>query len=372
MPTARDHLAGLDSLRGMAALAVCLFHSHALFGWQSFLPHAYIAVDFFFVLSGFILFYRYGSVMVSGSDHPVTARDYIVRRLARLYPLFLLATIVGFALTCARLAMSGELLSSAGPLAYALVSGVLMMPAFGMGLTLEDGVLFPFASPAWSVFWEIVLSVGFVFWARAGFRFVPHVAALALLALCILCWPLGTVDGGWRLETIHIGGLRALAGFSLGILAARLYGAMSTPLPPVRRRAISAVIFVLLGVVTAYVALGPDSTSLTVELLFLAIVFPCVVLLSARAAPRFLVNRLGILLGSVSYSLYLLHVIFRDVAAIALKRVDIIAPSPLVGLVWLAATLVCSYLCWRFFETPARRWLTAIGTRRPADGLAVV
>lgn len=354
-----NYLPALDSLRGMAALSVCLFHSNNLFGLPSLLPHAYIAVDFFFVLSGFILFYRYGHILDRRSSAPVTVNEYIIRRLARLYPLLLLATLAGFLMMSARLVMSGGIGNDAGMLVYALISGVFMLPAINTGLIFGPDVLFPFVGPAWSVFWEMVVSIGFALWARAGLRFVPLVTVIALLSLAVFAFPLGTIDGGWRFETFHIGGLRAVAGFCLGILIARLYARTENSMSPKQQRAASLAVFALICLVATYIASGAQVTSLVFELLLLAIVFPTVVFLSAHAAPCFLVNKVGFVLGSASYSLYLLHIISRDIAAFILGRTDVVKPSLLVGSGWLLATIFASYLCWRFFETPARRWLIA-------------
>src|SRR3954453_14099780 len=77
----------LDAARGVAAIAVVVYHSHLLFGAQWF-QSGFLAVDFFFGLSGFVIAHAYGSRLTTGR---MTTREFMRARFIRLYPLYLLA-----------------------------------------------------------------------------------------------------------------------------------------------------------------------------------------------------------------------------------------------------------------------------------------
>lgn len=375
MNISRPHLPALDSLRGLAALSVCLMHATPLFGLSALAPHAYVAVDFFFVLSGFVLYYRYAHVLLPGAQRPMDVRGFMLRRVARLYPLYVLATLMGFALTTLWLAVNGNLGAELGTSAYALISGLLMIPTVLNTTGLHDaGVLFPYVDLGWSIFWEMVMSLVFVVWAKAGLKFLPVVGAAAFIALAAAAWSMGSVDGGWQLANFHIGGLRALTGFCLGMMVARGFLArdqgqgqgqgqgQAAPHPMMALGALA-----LVAVVAAYVALDRRYTVLGVELLLLAVVFPSVVWMTAVSAPRILRAGPGVVLGGASYSIYLLHGSLLEATGVVLKRIPFLEPSPLIGVIWLAGVLVASWLCWKLFETPARRWVMARFDRaRPA------
>lgn len=359
MNVSRPHLPALDSLRGLAALSVCLMHATPLFGLSALAPHAYVAVDFFFVLSGFVLYYRYAHVLLPGAQRPMDVRGFMLRRVARLYPLYVLATVMGFVLTTLWLAANGNLGAELGTSIYALISGLLMIPAVLNTTGLHDaGVLFPYVDLGWSIFWEMVMSLVFVVWAKAGLKFLPIVGAAAFLALALATWPMGSVDGGWQLANFHVGGLRALTGFCLGMMVAQRFVARDVKQGASQPLLVFGAL-ALVMVVAAYVVLDRRFTALGVELLLLVVVFPAVVWMTAMSAPRILSVGPGVVLGGASYSIYLLHGSLLEATSVVLKRIPLLEPSPLVGVVWLAGMLVVSWLCWKLFETPARRWFMA-------------
>src|ERR1700722_3197255 len=85
---AKDHgFSALDGLRGVAAISIVVFHYSQNLGWE-LLPNAYLAVDFFFMLSGFVIAHAYEARLRSGQ----TVAEFMQRRLIRLYPLYWLGT----------------------------------------------------------------------------------------------------------------------------------------------------------------------------------------------------------------------------------------------------------------------------------------
>ncbi len=362
---AKVQIHSLDALRGIAALCVTLYHVPMLFGVGQALPHAYIAVDFFFVLSGFILFYRYGE---SFEGQPKPVAGYVIRRLARLYPLYLLATLIGIGLVVLRFVIKGEPFSNPAGFTYAVMSGLLMIPAWGTTFIHANGPAFPFADQAWSVFWEMVLSVLFILWVRIRLRGLWVVVGLAFGLLILATLPAGRLDGGWQPGNFHIGGLRAICGFCMGILVAKLYFRLSQTAIVARPRLASGVVLGLMGLVALYLSAPLTVTSLWVELALLAGIFPAMVLICALYPPRFLNVWFLQALGGASYSLYLLHGVSAEILIAVMNRVPALEASFPLGLAWLLATLAVAYGVWRGFEVPARQKISQVLSPRPAFG----
>ncbi|KJC50888.1 hypothetical protein UB31_11670 [Bradyrhizobium sp. LTSP849] len=84
----KEHFLTLDGLRGLAAFGVLLFHRRWLVPGGHFLDHAYLAVDFFFGLSGFVIAYAYGARL---RDRSISFLGFLAVRVIRLYPLLILA-----------------------------------------------------------------------------------------------------------------------------------------------------------------------------------------------------------------------------------------------------------------------------------------
>ncbi|WP_066721730.1 acyltransferase family protein [Sphingomonas pituitosa] len=95
----KPHFDVLDGLRGTAALLVVAFHIQGITvlfeASRLLLPHAYLAVDFFFALSGFVVGYAYDDRWGR-----MTVREFLARRLVRLHPLVVLGTVLGLASYC--------------------------------------------------------------------------------------------------------------------------------------------------------------------------------------------------------------------------------------------------------------------------------
>ena len=150
----RQHFRSLDTLRGIAALAICLYHAHSIFGLDVLIPHAYLEVDLFFILSGFILVQRYAPEIASNSKK-ISLSDFAIIRLARLYPLYLLASIIGALYFAAWLFVNGQLFANFKNYILAIINSIIAIPYLAKPFD-EVGAIFPFATQAWSIFWEII------------------------------------------------------------------------------------------------------------------------------------------------------------------------------------------------------------------------
>jgi peptidoglycan/LPS O-acetylase OafA/YrhL len=335
----------LNTIRGVAALAVAVFHAPTLFGVATTLPHAYLGVDLFFVLSGFVMLHAYEARIAGG----LGLGRFMQLRLARLYPLLFLATLAGFALALAMTAVGHPPLDGETPAVLPL--SLALLPA-------SSGVAYPFCSQSWSILWEILLCAALFAWFRWVRRGAVFICATAGLALLFIAMDQGKVDGGWTAATFWIGGFRALSAFSAGVvvrLATRQW------VLPAAVKYLSLAAALVAGV---YVALV-HQTAWWSDYLTVAVAFPLIIAGGASGG-RLLENWLGDRLGEASYSVYLLHGLTIVILGPVGKLARHLGPAAGLAfdLAWLVGLVVGAWLCWRWVEMPLRKWASRLDFAR--------
>ena len=290
-------------MRGIAAIYVVLFHSFSALPLSNFLTtfvsHGYLAVDLFFVLSGFVMAMTYGHRFASGWSRGAYLQ-FLGRRIARIYPLYLVATIVGFFLI-----VSGCLdASKSPPLGITLVLNLIMIQAWGLAGSLD--------APCWSISAEFAAYLIFpallspTVFCRGSSAWMSGIACAALVAgLCLL--PASFHHGEYKLQAmldfhdvwLALPVFRCLPEFMLGMLAFRV---AETPFG----LKMGADRWVPLAVsLMTLAALATPRADLAAVLLF-PILTICVA--SGRSIPvRVLSSAPASLLGSLSFSIYLIH-----------------------------------------------------------------
>src|SRR5437016_4136883 len=144
----RNHYVTLDGLRGVAALAVAILHTNINMGSAPWLPHAYLAVDFFFVLSGFVVAFAYDQKLLTD----MTFFGFMRVRLIRLSPMIVAGTILGAFYLLMRTHLEP---GAIGYIAVAVLFGVLLLP-----LDLVVGTeQYPLNVPSWSLLFELISNV---------------------------------------------------------------------------------------------------------------------------------------------------------------------------------------------------------------------
>jgi peptidoglycan/LPS O-acetylase OafA/YrhL len=299
----------LDGMRGIAAVAVMSFHFNIFYLPQARLPflgRAYLSLDLFFLLSGFVMAHVYGCLMAS--DWRAHWRRFALARFARIYPLFsttTLAIVVLVALFGAptpRVLFSGRSLALQPPLLQQWCSGL------------------SWNYPSWSISTEAEAYLYFVFFA--GLLFTgKHPRLLALCCVGVLA-ALSLGDGGGLNYYVGIRALlRTLAGFSLGVLLYRAY--LRHTARPQQWSGVAAILFA-----------GAFSIS---RLDFLAVcAFACLIYYSVNAMNaihKLLDTRYLVVLGNWSYSIYLLHAPVQFAVMIAFNAFH----HPVAQLSFLAA-----------------------------------
>lgn len=348
MTQTAGEIRALNTVRGLAALMIALLHAPIAFGVAELFPHANLGVDLFFVLSGFVIAYAYGPRIDGG----MTLWRFGQLRLARLYPLIVLATLVGFGLWAVRTAVNHLPVTRDALLALPLNLAFCPAPSDAN----PSGLAFPFLLQAWSITWEIVMYFSFFLWRRHVGRGAWVVSVIGGITLWILAAVYGRLDGGWTTETFFIGGARAVFGFWTGVaihgLRTREDGPSLSPLPDrllMTAAGLAAVAMLVYAIFISPTYWQADALGVTAGV-------PLVLAALVLRPQRWLENWLGDRVGEASYSLYMLHFMTLDFLGVALRRLPPIDPVLHigVGLAWMGAIIIGSWCVWRWVETPLR------------------
>lgn len=309
----KPHYELLDGLRGVTALLVVWYHLFEAFATspvdQRF-NHGYLAVDFFFLLSGFVIGYAYDERWGRG----LRMRDFIKRRLIRLHPMVVLGALLGAAAFFVQgsVRWNGEPVST-GMVLAALLCGLLLIPAWpGAGHEVRgNGEMYPLNGPGWSLFFEYLGNLLYMLLLRRlPTRWLTLLVALTGAALA--AFAIGDLSGyghlgvGWTLAGSNFPGgmLRLLFAFPAGLLLARRFR-------PVRIRGAFWLCSLSLAVLLAMPYVGSEQNHLfngLYDTLSTLLLFPLLLWLGASGhATDAATARICGFLGDISYPLYMVH-----------------------------------------------------------------
>jgi peptidoglycan/LPS O-acetylase OafA/YrhL len=338
---------GLISIRGIAAWWVVLYH------FRQYLParspdwllaltaHGYLAVDLFFILSGFVLALNYAESFRGGL---AGATSFYRLRFARIYPLHFVMLMLFLLnpLAIALFSTNGD--TSAYGWGYFVLSLFLVQNwGFSSELAWND--------PAWSISTEVFAYLLFPFAAMLMGRVIVTVrAALLVMAALLIVLVIGAQAAGGSLgdDIPGFGLTRCCLQFLIGMLVWRLRDRLGFTTPRVSR----AAILLAASLILAYV-LVPIGDALVMPAAFALLVFG---LADPLARPGIWLNVSWLeKLGLISYSTYLSHVFIKIWVKFALVRPGIPEWVPL--LVYLLFVALASIVLYRMVEVPGRRWL---------------
>jgi peptidoglycan/LPS O-acetylase OafA/YrhL len=339
--------ATLDGLRGIAALAVLQFHTHYLFG-HSLFPEGYLAVDFFFLLSGFVIAYAYQEKLDGG----MSTMSFFKMRIARLYPLYFLGLLIGIAFSVVQMHVGSSQHTARGITVLAVL-GAFWIPAV-VTFAGFSATSFPLNLPAWSLFYEISVNVGHaLFFRRRGFRSIGAVVVVSGLALVFSARRLGSMDCGVNHSQILYAFPRVIFSYFLGGLLFMLWkdGRLNFKIP-------SLVSALILLVVLAVPVSRPRQVPY--DLIVTLLVFPVLIIASISAEPPKRLLKLSQALGTSSYAIYVLHVPIRQFFERSWTHIaghEAVFDAPWPGIVLLLLIVVFALIADRFYDLPARTYL---------------
>ena len=364
----KPHYHLLDGLRGVAALMVIWYHvfeGYAFAGGTTIdtFNHGYLAVDFFFILSGFVIGYAYDDRW--GKNF--TMKDFIKRRLIRLHPMVIMGAVVG-AITFyiqgsvqwdgTHIGISMVMLS--------LLCTIFFIPAMpGVGYEVRgNGEMFPLNGPCWSLFFEYIGNILYALFIRRlsnkALTIVVVLLGVALASFAIFnVSGYGNIGVGWTLDGVNfIGGtLRMLFPFSMGMLLSRNF-------KPVKLRGafwICTIIMIALFAVPYLEGAKPFCVNGAYEVFCVIVAFPILVWLGASGTTTDKKSTVICkFLGDISYPVYVVHypIMYLFYAWLIKNQLYTLGETWQVALCVYALSIVLAYLCLKLYDEPVRKWLT--------------
>ena len=357
----------LDGLRGVAALMVIWYHVFEGFCTSSmdqFLNHGYLAVDFFFMLSGFVVGYAYDDRWGSGG---LTFKGFARRRLIRLHPMLLMGMLIGVVTYIIQGCVHWDGTHVSGHwVAIAAVLSCFFVPAYpGAGHEVRgNGEMFPLNGPSWSLFFEYIANILYALWLRR-LSTRALIVWVCLSGIGLACYALGNMSGfhhlgvGWTLADYgFIGGLlRVGFSFSLGMLMARVFR-------PLKVRGAFWICSVAIIGLLAVPFMGMDGamwTNALYDVTCVVLLFPIILYVGASGVTSDSRSSAECdFLGKISYPVYIIHYPFMY-----LFYAWVWAEELAFGDVWyvalgiVAGCIVLAYLCLKYYDEPVRRWLSS-------------
>ena len=363
----KPHYHLLDGLRGVAALMVIWYHvfeGYAFAGGTTIdtFNHGYLAVDFFFILSGFVIGYAYDDRW--GKNF--TMKDFIKRRLIRLHPMVIMGAIVG-AITFyiqgsvqwdgTHIGISMVMLS--------LLCTIFFIPAMpGVGYEVRgNGEMFPLNGPCWSLFFEYIGNILYALFIRRlsnkALTIVVVLLGVALASFAIFnVSGYGNIGVGWTLDGVNfIGGLlRMLFPFSMGMLLSRNFKPMKL------RGAFWICTLVMIALFAVPYLEGTESicTNGIYEAFCIIIAFPILRWIGASGTTTDKKStQICKFLGDISYPIYVIHYPFMYLfyAWLIKNQLFTLGETWQVALCVYAWNILFAYLCLKLYDEPVRKYL---------------
>ncbi len=359
MPLAsKPHYAILDGLRGVAAITVVAFHlceASASSRFEQIINHGYLAVDFFFLLSGFVIGYAYDDRW-----RGMTITDFFKRRLIRLQPMVVLGMIVGAVCFYFQDSTLWPHIHEVPVWKMLLVMliGFTLLPV-PSSLDIRGWTeMHPLDGPGWSLFFEYLANIFYALFVRKFTNKMLFLLVLMAAAFLIhLAVTNGDVIGGWSLDgpQLHIGFARMLYPFFAGLLLSR-----TVKIQLVNNAFLyCSLLLVLVLALPRWGGTDHIWVNGLYESFVIIFIFPLIVLLGAGGnVSGQKAIRVCKFLGDISYPIYITHypLIYIYTGWVADSKVPFAKALPVAVAVLLSAVAI-AYASLKLYDEPVRRWL---------------
>ncbi len=362
----KQHYQILDGLRGVAAIMVVLFHILETFSGgdhaKQLINHGYLAVDFFFVLSGFVIGYAYDDRW-----DKMTLGDFFKRRLIRLHPMIIIGMLVGAVLFYFQDSDFFPGISEVpiGTMLIVMLIGFTLLPV-PLSMDIRGWTeMHPLNGPAWSLFFEYIANLLYALFVRKFsntiLALLVAIAGLALIHMAVTS-PNGDIIGGWALDAaqLRIGFTRLMYPFFAGLLLSRVAN-------PGNVKNAFAWCSLLLIVFLSMPRIGTNQSHWMNGLydsLTIILIFPLIVYIGASGQVEGRFSKVNKFLGDISYPVYIIHYpfIYTFMAWVANNKISLTGPSLnlliAVASGLLMITVVLAYVFVKFYDEPVRKWFT--------------
>jgi peptidoglycan/LPS O-acetylase OafA/YrhL len=357
----KPHYEILDGLRGVASLMVVMFHTFEAYAddnrFKQIINHGYLAVDFFFLLSGFVVAYAYDDRW-----NKMTQWEFYKRRLIRLQPMVIMGSVIGAALFYTQSAPVFPLIASTPVWKMLLVMlvGFTLVPLLPSMDIRGWSEMHPLNGPAWSLFFEYIANILYA----AGIRKLSNKAlgVVVFLSACLLVHltvfgTRGDVIGGWAVDQkqLNIGFTRLFYPFFAGILLMRLGKRLHV-------KDAFAVCSLLIVIALCIPRIGGPHhlwANGLYDSFCILLLFPVVVAIGAggKITGAF-ATRLCKFFGDISYPLYITHypLIYLYTAWVTRYKIPA-ARGAIMGGVLFFTAIAIAYASLKLYDEPVRDWL---------------
>lgn len=341
----KKHYEILDGLRGVAAISVVIFHFLEMVYTdysKNIFAHSYLAVDFFFCLSGFVIAYAYDDRI-----EKIGVGKFLKSRLIRLHPLVIIGSILG--LIGYFLVPYGDITNRSIPeLLLIFVCSLLLIP---LPIMKERyGNNFGLNAPAWSLFWEYIINIVYVLilW-RLPRRVLLLLTFLAAIVLAYASYNTRGLVGGWGGDTFWDGCARVSYSFLAGMLVYRFKWIIRTKL---------GFLGLTILLIPAFTYPFNSEWNFLTEPIIVLFYFPLLVALGAGATTSSKTKNICTFSGNISYPLYMSH-FFAIWIFGTYQNIYKFSGFSLFAVVSLCTLIMISiaYLTMTYIDVPIRNYL---------------
>jgi peptidoglycan/LPS O-acetylase OafA/YrhL len=357
----KPHYNILDGLRGVAALTVVCFHIFEAFATSHVdqkINHGYLAVDFFFILSGFVMGYAYDDRWKT-----MSVWEFFKRRIIRLHPMVVIGALIGAAMFYTQGCSVWDVSKiSIAALLFATLLNAFLIPATPGSEIRGVGEMYPLNGPSWSLFFEYIGNILYaLFIRRLPTKALSVLVGAAGIGLAIFAiWgPYGDICVGYSLTGDNVlgGTLRLLFSFSAGLLMSRVF----RPVKKVNGAFwIGGLAIVVLSAIPRIGGTDHYWMNGLYDTLCFAVAFPLIVYIGASGEIKGrLATKLCKFLGDISYPLYMVHYPFIYLYYAWVKNENLTFVQSLPGAAALfIGSIILAYLSLKLYDEPVRRFLT--------------
>lgn len=364
----KPHYELLDGLRGVAALLVICYHIFEGFATSPLdqhFNHGYMAVDFFFILSGFVIGYAYDDRWKT----TLTLKGFFKRRLIRLHPMVIMGALLGAVSYC----IQGSVKWDGTQVPFTMVLIALLLNLFllpvvpGTGADVRgNNEMYPLNGPSWSLFFEYIGNILYALFIR---KFSTRALTVLVIAAAagLASFGISNLSGyghlgvGWSMIDYNLlgGFLRLMFSFSVGLLMSRIF-------KPAKVKGAFWICSAVLAVLFTVPHLG-GADRLWINGLYESVcaimIFPALVWLGASGkTTNKVTSTVCKFLGDISYPLYVVHYplmyLFYWWLWSGEEKIPFSQAWP-VAVVVIIASIILAYLCLRFYDIPLRKWLAS-------------
>ncbi len=358
----KKHYEILDALRGIAAIIVIVFHLFEIFSGGNhqiqIINHGYLAVDFFFALSGFVIGYAYDDRW-----NKMTVTSFFKRRLIRLHPMIIMGMLIGavaFYFSYSPILFPQIKDLPFWKLIFVTFMGFALVPVTNSFDIRGWGEMFPTNGPAWSLFYEYIANIFYgLFLRKLSNKIIFILTIIAAFAVVYLTvsGEAGDIVGGWSLDAkqIQVGFTRLSYPFLAGLLVSRIFKPGSIK---------NAFLWcsLLIIIILSFPRIGGEKFWMNgiYESFVIIFVFPFIVYLGASGEiTGKITKKVSKFLGDISYPVYIIHYPFIYIFSsyVVDNKLSIMQAIP-AGILVIITSIIVAYISLKIYDIPMRKWLT--------------